>query len=93
MLYAALLVQDFLRVVLFLGVAAMAPKKSHREKRNAEGALAEEHEERTLPDVLVKQLKNVCVCTVCGPGDRFIGRSHSSRSGHPWRPLAPEERA
>ena len=45
-----------------------------------------------LPEALVKHLKNVCVCTVCGPNDRFTGRSHSSRSGHPWRGLNAAER-
>ena len=78
---------------------AMPPKNASREKRkvNAEQSqqqpeLLPEHADENLPDVLVKYLKNTCVCTVCGPGHRFVGRTHSSRSGHPWRPMNPDER-
>ena len=73
----------------------MAPKKVRRKEQPIEKpeGTTEAPEECILPDALVKHLKNICVCTVCGPGDRFSGRSHSSRSGHAWRALTPQERA
>ena len=59
---------------------AMPPKKASREKRkvNAEQSeqqpeLLPEHADENLPAVLVKYLKNTCVCTICGPGHRFVG--------------------
>ena len=71
---------------LFSGFAAAMPPKKQRRKEKATAVLeenTEKQEEDSLPDALVKHLKNMTVCTVCRPGDRFSGRSHASRSGHP----------
>jgi hypothetical protein len=66
------------------------------EKQDDDSALpvaVVEADDTELPEVLLKALKKICVCTVCGPGDRFSARTHASRSGHPWRSMTPEEKA